>query len=103
MKKIIVNALIATSLLFASCTKTPKACFILNENKASAKVNEEVKFDAACSENTKSYSWDFGNGSAATDVNVKTKYTSAGIYNITLKATNKSKTNTTTQAITVTN
>jgi PKD repeat protein len=103
MRKIIFNSLITTSLILASCTRTPKACFILNENKASAKVNEEVKFDASCSTDTKSYTWDFSNGNTEVGVNVKTKYTTSGVYNVTLKATNKSKTNTTVQTITVTN
>jgi PKD repeat protein len=102
MKTTILSTIILVSVAFASCRK-PKACFILNENKASAKVNEEVKFDASCSTNAKSYTWDFGNGSNDVGVSVKTKYTTPGTYNVVLTAKLNSKTNITTQTVVVTN
>jgi PKD repeat protein len=102
MKTTVFSTIILVSIAFASCRK-PKACFILNENKASAKVNEEVKFDASCSTNAKSYTWDFGNGAAEVGVSVKTKYTTPGTYNVTLTAKLNSKTSIISQSILVTN
>jgi PKD repeat protein len=102
MKTTIFSTIILASLALTSCRK-PKACFILIENKASAKINEEVKFDASCSTNAKAYTWDFGNGTTEVGVNVKTKYTTPGTYNVMLTAKFNSKTNITSQTIVVTN
>ncbi len=81
---------IATSTLFA-CTKTPTPCFSVDKGKPT-KVNEEIQFDASCSKNTSTYTWDFGDGATGTGVSIKHKYTLDKTYNVKLTATNKKKT-----------
>jgi PKD repeat protein len=103
MKTTILKLVVLTAVSFASCTKKPSACFTLNENKGSAKVNEEVKFDATCSTNAKSYTWDFGNTTSDAGVSVKTKYSIPGAYNVTLTTKNGSKSDVNVQTITITN
>ncbi len=101
-----MNKIILLTVMFVlatACTKKPNACFILNENKGSAKINEEVKFDATCSENTESHAWNYGNSNTDVGVSVKTKYTMPGLYTVTLTAKNGSKSDTETQTINVTN
>ncbi len=103
MKKPILKLIVLTVVVFASCTKKPNACFTLNENKGSAKVNEEVKFEANCSSNAKTYSWDFGNTATDAGVSVKTKYSTPGAYNVTLTVKNGSKSDVNVQTITIAN
>ncbi len=97
-----INLLFPVAILFVvGCTKTPQACFVADKGKV-AKVNEEVQFDASCSTNATSYSWDFGDGTAASEgASVKHKYSTAAIYNVKLTAKNKRKENTSTVALTI--
>jgi PKD repeat protein len=103
MKKPILKLVVLAAISFAGCTKKPSACFTLNENKGSAKVNEEVKFEANCSSNAKTYSWDFGNTNTDAGVSVKTKYSIPGAYNVSLTVKNGSKSDVKVQTITITN
>jgi PKD repeat protein len=103
MKTYFIKLVIVSGLILASCSRKPSACFVLNENKASAKVNEEVKYDASCTANGKSYTWDFGNGLSEIGVSVKTKYTSPGTYTVKLTVKNGPKSAVKEQAVTITN
>jgi PKD repeat protein len=52
-----------------------------------------VQFDAACSTNTTSYSWDFGDGTAiASGVTAKHKFSAAKTYTIKLTVANSKST-----------
>lgn len=52
-------------------------------------VNDEDVNFFNMSENADSWVWDFGDGATSTDTTPKHKYTSEGIYNVTLKVTTK--------------
>ena len=99
MKKLMLSVAIIASTLFA-CTKTPTPCFTIDKGKPT-KVNEEIQFDAACSKNTNTYTWEFGDGTTGTGVSVKHKYTIDKTYSVKLTATNKKKTETTTQDLVI--
>ena len=51
--------------------------------------------------NAKSYYWTFGDGSASSEMNPVKKYSSAGTYTVTLKATNITKTSIYTKTINI--
>jgi PKD repeat protein len=74
-----------------SCLKTPEACFTVDKGKT-AKINEEVQFDAACSVDATSYSWDFGDGTNGIGVSTKHKYRVASTYVVVLIVNNGSET-----------
>lgn len=87
----IMIGLFSAGVLFISgCTKTPSPCFSVDKGGV-AKVNEEVQFDASCSANATSFTWDFGDGSSTSGSSVKHKYTTAATYVVKLTATNKKK------------
>lgn len=95
--------ILATTVFFVmGCTKTPSVCFTVDKGK-SAKVNEEVQFEGSCSQNATTYTWDFGDGSSAVGVSVKHKYQFIGYYTVSLKASNKKKSATLTETISITN
>ena len=54
------------------------------------------------STNANSYSWDFGDGNSSTDANPSHTYSSDGVYNVQLTATNDCGSVTTSQVITIT-
>ncbi len=87
MKKTVFSIFI-TALLTASCSTDPTACFTINKGK-DVKLNEEVQFNASCSEDADTYNWNFGDGATASGVEVKHKYTTEGTYEVTLTALNK--------------
>ncbi|MBC7413284.1 MAG: PKD domain-containing protein [Bacteroidia bacterium] len=89
MKKIALSLSIASTLF--ACTKTPTPCFSIDRGKPT-KVNEEIQFDASCSNNASTFSWEFGDGTTGTGVAVKHKYTVDKMYIVRLTATNKRKT-----------
>ena len=89
------------AILIASCTKTPEACFTVDKGKT-AKVNEEINYDASCSKDADSYSWDFGDGTTGSGSPAKHKYPNVGNYNIVLTAHHSSKSATISQTITIT-
>lgn len=97
---IIVGILSCIIFFISSCTKTPSACFSADKGQA-AKVNEEVQFDASCSTNATSYTWDFGDGASTSGNPVKHKYATPGTYAVKLTATNKKKTGTATQNLVI--
>ena len=88
-------------LLIVSCSKTPEACFTVDKGKT-AKLNEEVQFDATCSIDADTYTWDFGDGSTGTGSSTKHKYPTASNYVVKLTASNTSKSATTSQSLTIT-
>jgi len=67
---------------------------------SSPNVNDTVTFQNL-SVNGTSYTWDFGDGETSTDVNPKHAYKAAGVYHITLTATNGSQSVSVSKDITV--
>jgi PKD repeat protein len=97
----IIIGLFSIGVFFiSSCTKTPTPCFSVDKGGV-VKTNEEVQFDGSCSSNTTSYTWDFGDGTSATGNPVKHKYSTAATYAIKLTATNKKKSKTLVQDVTI--
>ena len=92
--------ILSVTLLFASCSKTPEACFTVDKLKT-AKVNEEVQFNASCSKDADTYSWDFGDGNVGSGSTTKHKYPNAGDYTVKLTASNKKKSVTNSQTVTI--
>ncbi|RYD73173.1 MAG: PKD domain-containing protein [Sphingobacteriales bacterium] len=84
MKKILLCLLLVSGSL-ASCSMEPTACFSVDKEK-DAKVNEEVQFSAACSEDASTYKWNFGDGATAEGISVKHKYVTEGTYEVQLTA-----------------
>src|SRR5258705_9649133 len=82
---------IGLTMFSVGCTKTPEACFVIDNGSANTKVNEEIQFDASCSKDADSYSWNFGDGTSQTGYLTKHKYTAAGNYTVTLTANHSSK------------
>lgn len=101
ISKIVTKTLIIIAIpFFLACSKTPVPCFTVDKGKT-AKVNEEVQFNATCSTDADSYSWDFGDGSTGSGSTVKHKYTTAANYVVKLTASNKSKFATSNQDLTI--
>ena len=96
---LVLNILIA--MLAVSCTKTPQACFVTDKGSANTKVNEEIQFDASCSKDADSYSWNFGDGTSQTGNLTKHKYPDAGSYTVILTANHSSKSATVSQVVTI--
>ena len=82
-------------LTLVSCKKDPVACFSVDKGKT-AKINEEVQFNAACSTDADTFEWTYKSGttvlSTATGVLAKFKFTVKGIVKITLVAKKGSST-----------
>ncbi len=82
--------LILCSLLaIAACKKVaPTPCFTIDKGKT-AKLNEEVQFNASCTLDANYYEWNFGDGSAiGSGVTEKHKYTTQGIFAVKLTVKN---------------
>ena len=77
--KITIGIFCTGLFLFTSCKKTPVPCFSSDKGGV-AKVNEEVQFDASCSKNVSTYTWDFGDGTSMSGNPVKHKYSTQGVY-----------------------
>jgi PKD repeat protein len=79
------------ALSTVSCTKDPAGCFTVDKGKT-AKVNEEVQFDASCSANADTFAWDFGGLGTATGTTTKFKFVKAGkvVIKLTAKKGDKS-------------
>ena len=97
-KKLIT--IFGAAILMSSCTKTPEACFSVDKGKT-AKVNEEIQYDASCSKDADTYSWDFGDGTTASGSPAKHKYPNTGTYTVVLTAHHSSKSATNSQEITI--
>ena len=91
---------ICTIVFISSCSKTPEACFTTDKGKT-AKVNEEIQFNASCSKDADTYNWDFGDGSTGVGSSTKHKYPTVGTYVVKLTASNKSKSATSSQDLTI--
>ncbi len=79
-------------MLFAGCKKEePEAEPVA---KFSYSVNDKTVTFANQSLNAKSFYWTFGDGSATSEMSPVKKYSSAGTYTVTLKATNITKSST---------
>ena len=102
-KNLILVVCIGLAMLAVSCTKTPEACFVTDKGSANAKVNEEIQFDANCSKDADSYSWNFGDGTSQAGYLTKHKYPNAGIYTVILTANQSSKSATKSQVVTIVN
>ncbi|MBC7383533.1 MAG: PKD domain-containing protein [Bacteroidia bacterium] len=92
---------IITIAFISSCTKTPEACFTVDKGKT-AKLNEEVQFNATCCNNADTYTWDYGDGTTGSGSLTKHKYPIAANYVVKLTAGNKSKSATISQDLTIT-
>ena len=104
MKKIITACTLSLGFLtLTSCTKTPSACFTVDKGSANTRINEEIQYNALCSTDADSYTWDYGDGSAnESGAQVKHKYRTAGSYTVRLTAKNGSKDASTTQVVAIT-
>ena len=102
-KNIILILFVGLTMLAVSCTKTPQACFVTDKGSANTKVNEEIKFDASCSKDADSYSWNFGDGTSQTGYLTKHKYPNAGSYTVILTANHSSKSATMSQVVNISN
>jgi len=91
---------IALVIFLASCAKTPVGCFTTDKGKT-AKVNEEIQFNASCSTDADTYLRDYGDGSTGSGSSTKHKYSTAKIYVVKLTVSNKSKSSTSTQDVTI--
>ena len=98
--KITIGIFCTGLFLFTSCKKTPVPCFSSDKGGV-AKVNEEVQFDASCSKNVSTYTWDFGDGTSMSGNPVKHKYSTQGVYIVKLTENNGSKTASLTQNLTI--
>jgi chitodextrinase len=78
------------ALSIVSCTKDPAGCFTVDKGKT-AKVNEEVQFDANCSINAETYVWSFGTLGTATGITTKFKFTAKGKVVVKLVASKGGK------------
>ncbi len=102
-KNMILLLCIGLAMLAVSCTKTPQACFVTDKGSANSKVNEEIQFDASCSKDADSYSWNFGDGASQTGYLTKHKYPNAGSYTVILTANHSSKSVTLSQVVIIVN
>ncbi len=98
--KIIFGVFSIGLFMFTSCKRTPSPCFSADKGGV-AKVNEEVQFDASCSKNASTYTWDFGDGTSITGNPAKHKYPNQGTYIVKLTEKNGNKTASTTQNLTI--
>ena len=77
--------------LFYSCYKPAEACF--SHSPSVIDIGDTVAFNAACSENTHIYQWNFGDGSADTILtgipSITHVFTSSGSFTVTLKVKRK--------------
>ena len=87
-------------LLINSCKKTdpPIASFSMDKNNVS--VNTYINF-TNLSLNATSYIWDFGDGGTSTQENPGHLFTTAGTFTITLTATGKGGSNSTTKSVVI--
>ena len=102
-KNMILLLCIGLAMLAVSCTKTPQACFVTDKGSANSKVNEEIQFDASCSKDADSYSWNFGDGTLQAGYLTKHKYPNAGSYTVILTANHSSKSVTLSQVVIIVN
>ena len=103
MKKALTTCTLALSFLtMMSCSKTPSACFTVDKGSGNTRINEEIQYNALCSTDTDSYTWDYGDGSAnESGAQAKHKYRTAANYTVRLTAKNSSKDASTTQVVTI--
>lgn len=89
MKKIYIYLpFLITNLSCNSVVKNAEPCFTID--KPQAKVNEEIKFDAACSIDATNHVWMLnGKVIGANAPELKYKFDSAGTYTIYLEVMNK--------------
>ena len=84
--KLFGMAFVATFAL-VSCMKKPMACC---DVPATGTHGQSISFNSACSMDASQYSWDFGDGSAAsTEATTTHTYSAAGTYTVKLMAMDK--------------
>ena len=89
MKRIAIFAAFIVSIALSSCDKNEmRMCF--ESSDKTAKVNQRVTFNAACSVGMEEYHWNFGDGkdSVTRTQTVEHTYESIGYYTVTLHNTN---------------
>ncbi len=86
----------------SSCVLRPVPCFSVMED-GKMKVHEEVHFNASCTANATSFSWDFGDGSSAAGLSTKHKYDYSANFIVTLTAIRANKSESSTQVLTIEN
>lgn len=102
-KKMNLVLCIGLALLAVSCTKDPQACFVIDKGSDNTKVNEEIQFDASCSKDADSYSWNFGDGASQVGYMTKHKYPNPGSYTVILTANHSSKSATMSKVVNIVN
>jgi PKD repeat protein len=95
------SVILIGAIVFITSCKKPEACFTINNGNASAKTNEEVKFNASCSAEASDYTWNFGNGAEANGPAPVYKYARAGSYVVTLTAVNRNQSASSNQTIVI--
>jgi PKD repeat protein len=106
MKNIFIVLTVAT--IFNACTKPTEACFTFSPTTVSP--NTTVTFNASCTQNGYSFTWNFGDNSQDTTTHEPTithKFSTTGQFTVTLNADRKDGVTlrkgkpTTTQTVTV--
>jgi PKD repeat protein len=83
---------VSIASFISSCVKRTEACFSYSQNNSS--TLKSVDFDASCSQNSFTFIWNFGDGTADTITNTKTishVYASAGSYDVKVDASRKDR------------
>ncbi len=83
--------LIVVALLMSKCTKAPDSCFTYSPSHINA--GNVVTFNANCSKNASYFEWNFGDGTADTNVanthTIHHVYKTPGSYKVILNAKQK--------------
>ncbi|MSQ78993.1 MAG: PKD domain-containing protein [Flavobacteriaceae bacterium] len=80
--------ILGSMLAITACKVAPTPCYSIDKGKT-AKLNEEVQFNASCTLDANYYEWNFGDGSAiAGGITQKHKYTTEGTYAVKLTVKN---------------
>lgn len=87
MKKILF-LIAGVSLIFASCSKKPEACF--DASSSNIVVGGTVNF-SSCANNASKVLWDFGDGGKAEGDNVSHTFDRGGLYLVEMKVYSKNE------------
>ncbi|MBI3234454.1 MAG: PKD domain-containing protein [Bacteroidetes bacterium] len=83
--------LLISTCLFCCTSPKPSACIGTNLPEGIISLNDTVVVDGSCGDNVKNWHWDFGDGTTATGVIAKHRYTKEGMFYIVLGASNGKK------------
>lgn len=93
-------AILIISFIVVSCEKDPEGSAPVADFSAdmtAAYTDQDITFTDASTEDPTTWAWNFGDGSTSTDQNPVHAYTDAGVYTVTLTATNDFGSNTATK------